>query len=223
VAIGAFSRLAPGPLSEESGWVHQPLEDVPPNRADIVVSGTMPVLRIASQASASAWSHPVVGGLRRARRLQWRWAVSGTPGKSELGRKSADDFGARLYVVFDYPLDKVPWTSRLGIRVARALYGSEVPAAALCYVWHPPTPPDTLVDSPYTSRVKMIVPGGEGGFEAWRDVERDVAKDFERAFGEEYGPGVAPIKAIIVSADTDQTGGEVNAFFGDIRLSDLPA
>ncbi|MEZ5740381.1 MAG: DUF3047 domain-containing protein [Burkholderiaceae bacterium] len=154
-----------------------------------------------------------------ARRLRWRWSVHGRPARSRLGDKAGDDFAARLYLVFDYPLDRVPWAQRLGIRIARGLYGDQIPAAAICYVWHPEAATDTMIDSPYTSRVKMIVARGGAREDRWHDESRDIATDFRRAFGQEYGPGVAPLQAVLVSADTDQGGGEVTAFFGDILLS----
>ncbi|MEZ5660245.1 MAG: DUF3047 domain-containing protein [Burkholderiaceae bacterium] len=218
--VGAFSRLAPGPLADESGWEHRPLKNIRPNTAEIVLSGTMPVLRIHSNASASGWAHAITGGLKRAHRLRWRWAVKGGPRQSVVGERSADDFAARVYVVFDYPLAKVPWSARLGIRIARALYGAEVPAAALCYVWHPGIADDSLAESPYTSRVRMILPAATGPRDGWQRVARDLAEDFTRAFGAEYGPGMPELQAIIVSSDTDQTGGVVDAFFGDIELLD---
>ncbi|MEZ5650557.1 MAG: DUF3047 domain-containing protein [Burkholderiaceae bacterium] len=218
--VGPFSRQAPGPLDDGGGWQHQPLRNVRPNSAEVVLAGSTPVLRIHSNASASGWSHSLTGGLRRARHLHWRWAVRGAPVRSEPGVRAGDDFAARLYAIFDYPLGKVPWSARLGIRLARTLYGESVPAAALCYIWHPNSVPETLVESPFTSRVRMIVPGAQSEGQGWHDVSRDLQADFGRAFGDEYGPGMPELQAIVISADTDQSGGLVDAFFGDIVLSD---
>lgn len=45
-------------------------------------------------------------------------------------------------------------------------------------------------------------------------VERDVAADFERLFGEP-APRIA---GIVLGADTDNTGGRVTAWFGDLSF-----
>lgn len=222
-ALTAFSSLAPGPLPAEGPWQHQALSKIKPNRARIVAGqstngqGTR-FLVIDSEQSASAWAHAVPESLRAANTLSWQWLVNGAPGRSALNDKKTDDFAARVYVVFDYPLDKLSFGQRLAIRLARSIHG-DVPAAALCYVWLPETGVDTLADSPYTSRVKMVVATGEPANGQWRSVTRNIRQDFQRAFGEEYGPGVPPIKAIIVSSDTDQSGGKVQASFSGLTLT----
>lgn len=221
-ALGPFSHVAPGPLPPDTGWVHQPLRGIPPNHAEVVAHGRSAVLRITSEGSASGWSHPVPGGLRRAGRLHWTWAVQGAPALSVPGEKSGDDFAARVYVIFDYPLERVPFSARLGIRLARALYGQDVPAAALCYVWHPGVQTEVFFPSPYTSRVQMLVPRALESAGPWKTVTRDLRADFERTFGPEFGTGMPPLKAIVLSADTDQGGGRVDAFFGDVTLSGVP-
>jgi hypothetical protein len=65
----------------------------------------------------------------------------------------------------------------------------------------------------HTSRIKMIV--AESGREklgAWQDITRNVYEDYRRAFGEEPGR----ITAIAVMTDTDNTGENAQAWYGDI-------
>jgi hypothetical protein len=57
---------------------------------------------------------------------------------------------------------------------------------------------------------------------AWWSEERDLQDDFQRAFGAEHGPGMPPIAAVALAVDTDQAGGEVNGFFGDLVFSAAP-
>ncbi|MCP3868748.1 MAG: DUF3047 domain-containing protein [Gammaproteobacteria bacterium] len=213
-----FSEMPVGELSADGAWKHEIVKNTRPNTASIVSgTGVNSYLLIRSSISASAWSHAVPAPLASGRNLSWQWLVRGAPGRSELNDKSADDFAARVYVVFDYPLDKVPLGQRMAIRLARAIYG-DIPAAALCYVWLPGGKTELLVDSPYTSRVKVLVTNGESSDGRWRRQQRDVLDDFQRAFGDEYGPGMPRLQAIVVSADSDQTGGRIEVAFADIKL-----
>lgn len=213
-----FSALRPGDLPADGPWRHQTIGKIKPNTATIIGSeGTDRFLVVSSNASASAWAHAVPAAVARSEKLQWQWSIQGKPNRSGLGNKQDDDFAARVYVVFDYPLDKLSFTQRVGIRLARSIYG-DVPAAAISYVWLPGARTDTLADSPYTDRVKMIVASGDQPDSGWQSVVRNVKVDFQRAFGEEFGPGMPPLEAIIVTADTDQSGGAVRASFARLRL-----
>ena len=214
----AFSELTPGPLPEGSPWRHQTIGKIKPNTAVIAgEAGSGRFLSITSSSSASAWSHAVPADLAQAKGLHWEWLIQGVPNRTGLNNKKNDDFAARVYVVFDYPLEKLSFGQRVGIRLARSIYG-DVPAAAISYVWLPGARVDTLVDSPFTGRVKMIVAGSAQPDSGWQSVKRNIEADFQRAFGEEYGPGMPPLKAVIVTSDTDQSGGSVRASFARLHL-----
>jgi hypothetical protein len=64
----------------------------------------------------------------------------------------------------------------------------------------------------------MIVTSAAQPDSGWQSVVRDIKADFQRAFGEEFGPGMPPLQAVIVTADTDQSGGAVRASFASLRL-----
>ena len=223
--LPAFSSMKPGD-GEFRGWQEQTLRNVTPNQHGIVSGEGGAVLRILTQASASSLivRLPPGAGLQRAAddsrplRLRWSWRTSQFPKGAVFGEKSGDDFAGRVYVMFDYPIGKVSGAQRWLLRLVRAIYGDDVPVAVLCYVWDEQMAVDTLRDSPYTSRVKMIVVQRGGPTSAWHTVERNVYRDFSRAFGEEYGAGMPEIRAIAVAADTDQTGSSLETWFGDVKL-----
>jgi hypothetical protein len=217
IGLARFSLQAPAG-GVPPGWTEQRLRGVAPNRFALVRDETGVVAQIDSASSASSLVHPVDGPGRRATRLRWRWKVSGYPAAERFGDKPGDDFAARLYVLFDYPLDRVPFAERVLLRVARAVYGNSVPAAALCYVLDPRAPAGTAIDSPFTRRVKVVVVRSDAAPGRWHAEERDLSRDFAQAFGDEHGPGVAPVSAIVIAADTDQGGGQVRAWFGDVEL-----
>lgn len=214
--ITAFSAIpegrAPGP-----NWVEQRVAGIEPNRASIVRLDGSRVLRFESSASASAWTHAVVGG-DGPREIAWRWRADGFPQSSRPGVREADDFAARVYLLFDYPLDRVPFAQRLALRIARSVRGDDLPAASICYLLYEGEDGGEPLDSPYTSRVRMIVARPRARAGVWYSERRDVRADFASCFGDEYGTGMPRVAAVVVGADSDQGGGGFSSYFGDIAL-----
>lgn len=174
------------------------------------------VLRARAEASAS--------GILRALRvdtaslplLAWRWKALRLPANGDLRTKSGDDFAARLYVTFDLPLAALSFEDRLGVRVARLLYGPDTPAAALCYVWATRASVGTMAPNAYTRRVRMVVvESGAANLGRWRAHERDVAADYRAAFGGEP----PPVSGVVVSTDSDNTGESAEALYGDVAFT----
>ncbi len=211
-----FSVAAPGDAFPGE-WRHQKLPKVErANRFDLVRDGGSIVLRVRSDASASALAHPLDVEPARTPILAWRWKVSNPVAGSDFTRKDGDDYAGRVYVLFDFPVERLTFADRLKMTLARAAYGTELPTAAIAYVWGTAQPAGATGPNPYTDRVRMVVvdSGPEHAGE-WVEVRRDVAADFRAAFGE------APprITGIAVSADTDNTGERATALFGDLRFS----
>ena len=184
-------------------------------RYALVADGDAVVLQAQADASMASVVHPLHLDPASHPLIAWRWKTSNTLRKSELGRKSGDDFPARVYVFFDYDIGKLSLLQQAKIRLARLRYGEDVPAAALCYVWDGKAPAGTSAWSPYTDRVRVIVvESGDANIDRWQAVERDVVADFREAFGE----APPPISGVAVASDTDNTGESVTTLFGDIRL-----
>jgi hypothetical protein len=185
----------------------------------LVADGGTVVLQAESNASMASVVHPLRLDPKVAPYITWRWKISNVLQKSRLGSKAGDDFPARVYVLFDYDIGRLPMLQRAQLYLARKRYGDTVPTAALCYVWDSKAPVGTSMWSPYTDRVRMIVvDSGRANLDRWREVERDVVADFRAAFGEDP----PAISGVAVASDTDNTGESVKAFFGDIRLSASP-
>lgn len=215
--LTAFSGNTPG-STMPAPWQHQPLRGVPPNRYALVADQATTVLRIEVDGSASSLVHAVPANLRDARTLRWRWRTDALPVAARLGERDGDDFAARLYVMFDYPLERLGLADRIALRLARALHGPSVPAAAICYVWNATPAPAEVIASPFTGRVRMMV-ARSGPPGRWHEERRDLDRDFKLAFGEEHGAGRAALMAIALAADGDQTGAAFSTGFGDIELS----
>ena len=209
-----FSEAAAG-LTVPAGWRHQTLPKVPrANQFEIVSDQGVKVLQVRSNASASSWICPLALPLGAQPWLHWRWKVSRPVAGSDLRVKAGDDYAARLYVLFDLPPERLSLGDRLRLQAARVLSGAEVPAAALCYVWGQAQPAGSSGWNPYTDRVRMIVlDSGAAQAQQWRHHARHVGQDWAEAFGGE----MPPVGGLAVSADTDNTGEQAEAWFGDLR------
>ncbi|MBX9963168.1 MAG: DUF3047 domain-containing protein [Burkholderiales bacterium] len=218
-AVAAFSSGTVGQLPA-APWRATRLPKVPhETRYGLVEDAGAVVLRADANASMSGLVHPLRFDPRTRPILEWRWKVSDVPARANFGTRQGDDFAARVYVLFDYDVTKLPLFARIKLRLARALYGEAVPAAGLCYVWDAKAPVGTTGWSPYTDRLRMIVvDSGTADAGRWKSVRRNVAEDFRTAFGEEP----PALSGLAVATDTDNTGSSLTAWYGDLRFVVAP-
>ena len=151
--------------------------------------------------------------------LAWRWKIAGVVAGSDATRKYGDDYAARVYIMFKHDRARVSGFDRSMYAFMRLVYGEDLPHAGLSYVWDNRLPPGTVLQSPYTDRVRMIVVrSGNAEAGRWVEESRNVLDDYRRAFGEEP-PAIA---GVAVMTDTDDTGESATAWFGDIVLRRAP-
>jgi len=210
--IGAFSALEIGEAPGD-GWRATELPSTKPARIALVRDRGVAVVEIEADNAASSLVRDVDWDISAYPTLNWRWRVSRTVSAGDVNAKSGDDFAARLYVTFDIPMNQLSLFDRTKLKVARWVFGDDVPAAALCYVWGNGEPVGTSVWSAYTDRVRIIVlRNRDDDIGAWVGESRNVAEDYRLAFG---GPAATP-NGVAIASDTDQTGESVIAWFGDI-------
>jgi hypothetical protein len=184
-------------------------------RFTLVADAGVTVLQMDADNAAASLFRPLRIDPAVQPQLTWRWRVAGHIRGADLRTKAGDDVPARVYVMFDYPLERLSLVERAKILLARSVAGDLVPAAALCYVWDGTLAPGTSLWNAYTERVRVIVlRGRDDPVGGWRSETRDVAADFRAAFGE------APpaISGVAVGADTDQTGETTRAWLGDLSF-----
>jgi hypothetical protein len=215
VAAMRFSELAGGaPLPD---WL-EPVTfggKAKPTEFALVEDEGRTVLRARARASASGLARTLRVDPAAYPILAWRWKAANLVEHGDLRKKEGDDYALRLYVTFDLDPSVLSLGDRMRLSLARAIWGSRLPVAALCYVWDARAEQGTIAPNVYTDRVRMVVAdSGPGAVGRWVSHERDVAADFKLAFGMP-APSVA---SVIVSADTDNTGESAESWFGDIEF-----
>jgi hypothetical protein len=152
-------------------------------------------LRAVSKHAASGLVKKIDCDPSRYPILRWSWKIEHTLQHEDATKKSGDDFVARVYVVFPRILF---WQTR-----------------AINYVWSAKLPKGTAIPNAYTANAVIVaVESGEGKAGTWVKEERNIRDDYKRYFGEEP----SHIGAVALMSDTDNTGDEAVAYFGDIFL-----
>lgn len=184
----------------------------------LVRDGDATVLKADARHSMSGLIHAVKIDIQQFPRIRWRWKISAPVVAADMRTKAGDDYAARIYVMFDYPLEKLSFSTRTKLKLAEAVYGQKIPSAALNYVWDNRQPIGTIAPNSYTDRARMIVvETGAAKAGQWVTETRDLAADFRAAFGEDP----PAIVAVALATDTDNTGESASAWYGDIEF--LPA
>ncbi|MEO9079689.1 MAG: DUF3047 domain-containing protein [Rhodanobacter sp.] len=213
-----FSDAAPGQVLP-AGWkLYAMSRHHAKAQMAIVSDGSDNVFSIDANHASGAIAHML--DIPAATTLSWRWKVDHSVAKADLSKKSGDDFAARIYVFFDVPRSQLSWVQRMKLSVASRSIGHAIPTAALCYVWDNRHPVGTIAPNAYTDLVRTIVlQSGNAHAGTWQLQQRDLAADFRAAFGR-----AAPrVTGIALASDTDNTGGHVNASFGDLTLTPAPS
>ncbi len=177
-------------------------------------------VEVISQASMSLLTRPIRVDLNATPVLCWRWRIDATLSQADMTRREGDDYAARVYVSFRLPPSSLGLGLRAQLAVARAIWGQDLPDAAINYVWDNRQPVGTVRPNAYTDRAQMVVLRSgdqEAGRWVWERV--DVRHDVARLFG----PGAEPVQ-LAVTADTDNTQAATRSGFADFHFvpADIP-
>lgn len=161
----------------------------------LVDDGGRAVLRAESRAAASGLVKEIRLDPRSVPVLRWSWKIERTLPSGDERTKAGDDYAARVYVVFPSVLF---WRTR-----------------AVNYIWANRLPVGESLPNAYTSNAVMVaVESGDEKAGTWVHEERNIYEDFRALFGKEP----PEIGAVAIMTDTDNTGGEAVAWYGDITL-----
>jgi len=219
IRLGSGSMLSGNSAREglPDGWQTWTLSRFKrPTEYRLVTDNGITVLRARASSSASGLIHPLDLDPAQYRFLHWHWKVEELIKGADNSRKSTEDSPVRVVVSFAGDLDKLSFDDRVFFDQVKAIAGQQLPYATLMYIWENRAPKDSVIANPHTSRIKMVVAeSGRDKLGAWQTQTRDVYADFKRAFGEDPGR----ITAIAILTDTDNTGENVHAYYGDIVFS----
>ena len=157
------------------------------------------VIKAQSKASASGLFKKVDLDPAKYRYLAWSWKIAGTVTGGDEKTKAGDDYAARGYVVFP---GRFFWQTR-----------------AINYIWANKLPKGEFVPNAFTGNAMMLaVESGPVRSGQWIQEKRDILADYRRLFGEDP----REIGAIAIMTDTDNTGKEATAWYGEITISTTP-
>lgn len=162
----------------------------------LVEDGGRTVLRAQARGTASGLVKKISFEPTQYRYLKWSWKIEKTIANGDETTKRGDDYAARVYVIFP---GRFFWQTR-----------------ALNYIWANRLPREEFVPNAFTSNAMMLaVESGSARSGQWLSVERDILADYRRVFGED------PPKAggVAIMTDSDNTGSEATAWYGDITLA----
>jgi hypothetical protein len=171
-------------------------------------------VEVQSQRAMSLLARPVTVDLAATPVLCWRWRVDAPLTSADMAVRQGDDYAARVYVSLAIPRAEQGMALRAQLAMARAIWGAEVPDAALNYVWDNRQPVGTVRPNAYTERAMMIVQrSGAADAGRWVWERRDVAADARTHFGP-----AATVVQLAITADTDNTGESARAGFADLHF-----
>lgn len=156
------------------------------------------VLKAESHGTASGLVRKLRVDLEKTPYLHWSWRAENTLGKLDERSKAGDDYPARLYVVVGGGL--MFWRTR-----------------SLNYVWASAAPMGTDWPNAFAGdSVRMLaLRSGAAETGCWHEEKRNVREDLQRYFQED----IRRIDAVALMTDTDNTGRQAVAYYGDIYFS----
>lgn len=196
-------------------WREVRLQSVPrPNTFRFVEWEGVKAVEVSSEASMSLLARPISVDLSQTPVLCWRWRIGRTLSQADMRLRSGDDYAARVYVSFRLPPAALSFGLRTQLSLARAIWGQDVPDAAVNYVWDNRQPVGTVLPNAYTDRTQMVVlQSGDSNAGRWVWERVDIRRDVTRLFG----AGAEAVQ-LAIAADTDNTHSSAQSGFADFHF-----
>lgn len=217
--VPPFSANPPGdatPLGWRPWTLHRTKR---PTRYQLVAEGNTTILQADADRSASGLITRLSVELSSQTQLAWRWRVRSLIDDADPTIGARDDAPVRLALAFEGDLARLSVRDRLFAERVKLLAGHDLPYATLMYIWTNAAPVGTHIPNQHTGRIrKLVVDSGTADLGRWREHRRSVEADFRDVFGEAPGRLVA----VALMTDTDNTGSQARAYYGDIVLTNAP-
>ena len=156
------------------------------------------VLKSISANSASGLVKKITVDVKKYPYLNWRWRVESRFPSMDETKRSGDDYTARIYVVVSGGL--FFWRTK-----------------ALNFVWSSRKEKDVVWPNAFSpSNIRMVaVRSSEDKVGTWYTEKQNVYTALQQWIGGD----VNIIDAVAIMTDTDNTGGQTTAYYGDIYFS----
>ena len=152
-------------------------------------------LKATSQGTASSMYYRIEYDPEQYPFITWSWKVDNIVAGGDATKKSCDDYGARIYVIFP---SLTIWKTK-----------------AINYIWANKLPKEEAIPNAYTRNSIMVsVESGEAETGKWITETRNVYGDYRRNFKKEP----PKVGAIAIMTDTDNTGDSATAAYGSIAV-----
>lgn len=191
LVIGQFSR------GKTEGW-EKKIFDGETRYQRVELEGKT-VLKGEANSSASGLFKTQRIDLARTPFLNWSWRVDKSHPPLNERTKEGDDYAARVYLVVDG-----------GLLFWRTI--------ALNYVWSSSQPMEATWPNSFAGDNVMLLAlrsNTSSRLSTWYREKRNVYEDFKRLFNKE----IRYVDAVAIMTDSDNSGGEVLAYYGDIYFS----
>ncbi|MDJ0833351.1 MAG: DUF3047 domain-containing protein [Gammaproteobacteria bacterium] len=190
IDVGKFSQ------GDVSGWEQESF--VGETRYELTELEGNTSLQATSDSSASAYYYRIKIDLTETPILNWSWQKLQTLDPGDEKAKSGDDFVARVYVIKDGGL--LFWNTR-----------------AINYVWSHQHARDEVWDNPFAgANAKMLAQRDRNDAEqTWYRERRNVVEDFAQL----HGKDIDHIDGIAIMTDSDNSGLDAGALYGDIYFT----
>lgn len=164
----------------------------------LVTENEVQVLQASSNNNASGLFYKQTINLEKTPYLNWRWKISSRILNNNEQTKDGDDYSARIYVVVDGGL--LRWKTK-----------------ALNYVWSGQAEKEAVWSNAFLPKnAKMLATRtADDPLDTWLSEKRNVREDLRKV----YGKDITQIDVVALMTDTDNTGQEVTAYYGDIYFT----
>jgi hypothetical protein len=178
------------------GWEHKSFKGE--TRYQLQTLDGVMVLKADSQGAASGLFKEQRIDLEQTPFLNWSWRITNHLKGPNEQSKTGDDYAARIYVV---------------VKGGLAFWQTK----AINYVWASNTAKGSVWPNAFAGDHAMMLAlrGPETSLNSWYSEKRNVKDDLQRLFGED----LHTIDAVALMTDTDNSNGQVSAFYGDIWFS----
>jgi len=212
--IPLFSTMAAGGAPQ--GWKPFALASTKKNTEySLATEDGVVALKAVAHGSASAMEFKTQFDPRAFPTLSFRWKVTQGIADANNADVNKEDSPVRVMIGFDGDGSNLGFKDKLASTIAQTASGQTLPYATLMYIWGNKVGLDSITVSGRTSRIRMLALNiDDKGVGKWQSYTRNMVEDFKKAFGEDPGKVIS----IQLLTDTDNTGGDAMAFYGDISI-----